>query len=61
MAVELDALHPETLKKLILVSLGAVLDIEDMKEQKKIEKRERAKLEKAKRRILELIKEEKLL
>jgi hypothetical protein len=61
MAVELDALHPETLKKLIRAGLNAVLDLEDMVEQQKIEKRERKKLDRAKKRILEVITKEKLI
>jgi hypothetical protein len=61
MAVELDALHPEALKELIRAGLNQVLDLEDMVQQQKIEKRERAKLEKAKERILEVITKEKLI
>ncbi len=60
-AVELDALHPERLKELAIAGLSDALDIEDMEQQQKIEKRERTKLEKAKRRILEVITKEKLI
>jgi len=60
-AVELDSLHPEILKKTIRGSLSEVLDPEDMAEQKKIEKQERAKLDNVRKKIAALLQAEGLI
>lgn len=43
-AVEVDSLHPKTLREIIKTGLESCLDVEDMVEQQKIQNKEREKL-----------------
>jgi hypothetical protein len=60
-AVELDALHPETLQELVKFGLGLYLDIEDMQQQQGIEDKERDKLKRFEQRVLDMAREDGLL
>ena len=60
-AVELDALHPETLQEIVKFGLGLYLDIEDMQQQQGIESKERDKLKRFEQHVLYMAKEEGLL
>ena len=60
-AVELDALHPETLQELVKFGLGLYLDIEDMQQQQGIEGKERDKLKRFEQRVLDMAREDGLL
>ncbi len=57
-AVELDAIHPEMLIKMIEQSIQNTLDIEDMLYQQEIQNREREKLNCIKSRVQQILEEE---